>query len=95
MPDPGVAMKPMTGFRLSAPLRWSLRISAFLFIALAYGANRSRPAGGIELDFFAALGEGLVVSAYLHLLFYCLLLSLHWLADRISGRGGLGGRTTD
>ena len=82
-------MISIASLRVSAPIRWCLRISAFLFIALAYGANRSRPAGGIELDLSAALGEGIVVSAYLYLLIYCLLLSFHWFADRFSGRGRL------
>ena len=82
-------MKSMASMRVSAPLRWSLRISEFPFIALTYAANRSQPAGGIELDLSAALGEGLVVSAYLYLLFYCLVLLIHWLAGRFFERGRL------
>lgn len=82
-------MKLVTSIRVSAPIAWCLRISAFLFIALAYGANRSQPAGGIEPGFYTALGEGLVVSAYLYLLFYSLLLLFHWLVDRFAHRGRL------
>ncbi len=82
-------MKPTTGIRVSAPIRWALRVSAFLFIALAYGANRSQPAGGIEPGLSAALVEGLVVAAYLYLLFYGLVLSIHWFVGRYSGRGRL------
>ena len=82
-------MKSMASTRVSAPLRWCFRISVFLFIALTYAANRSRPAGGIELDLAAALGEGLVVSTYLYLLFYCLVLIIHWFVGRVSDRGRL------